>query len=339
MKIKIHANGVFYAHIWTATGPREISLKTRSKTEAASWAKEAKIADLESAAKVNALTAETVSRILVGRKQTGLDASNAWRDWAVAVGLTPNTIERYATYIRCFLRDSGFDTKSLAGVKDSDVDRFVNPVGKIVVNTRKNRLCALQSLFSVACAKGFTIGNPAAATRVKLAGLSFQQKEAKVRVPFTDAEIVLLRTIEDPFWATFVLLGEHYGFRVSDVAQLERASLSKPGMIIVYTDKRDRRIEMPLDPAVKKHLLALPVTDKTYFFPEQRAVAVDTALRSTLSTYFGRTIQRLGIYHKNTHCLRHSFASKRASLGDTVDEIRLKLGHESVETTAGYIHK
>jgi integrase len=338
VKIKQHSNGIYYAHVWTSSGVRSISLKTRNKMEAAANAKAAKIADLESAAKVNALTAETVSRILVGRKQTGSDAFTAWKDWAQLVGLTRNTQARYSTYIARFLRDSGFITKSLAGAKDTDVDAFVNPVDAIVANTRRNRLCAIQSFFAVALAKGFVAFNPTAALRVKMDGLTFAQKEAKVRVPFTDDEVAILRTIEDPFWKTFVLLGENFGLRVGDVAQLERASIAKPGVLVIYTDKRDRRIEMPMSPEVRNHLESLPVTDKTYFFPEQREIAIDTALRSKLSTYFGRVVQRLGIEGKNTHCLRHSFATKRAGLGDTVDEIRMKLGHESEVTTAGYIH-
>lgn len=301
-------------------------------------AKQARMAELESAAKVNALTAETVTRILVGRKQTGLDAFNAWKDWANVVGLTPNTVARYETYILRFLRDSGLNARSLASCTDKELDDFINPHDDIVANTRRNRLCALQSFFAVAVAKGFTVTNPAAIIQVKMEGLTFEQKETKVREPFTDVELKKLRQIEDPFYRTFVLLGEHYGFRISDVAQLEWASFNDPNSVIIWTDKREKRIALPITKEVKEHINSLPHTDSTYVFPEQRATAIDTALRSKLSLYFGRVIKRLGIEGKNTHCLRHTFASKRAGLGDTVDEIRVKLGHTSVDTTIGYIH-
>lgn len=318
---------------------RSISLRTRNKEEANRNAKAAKMPELEQAAKINALTAETVTRILVGRKQTGTDAFNAWRDWANVVGLTPNTVTRYETYIGAFLRAGGFDVRSVAGVRDSDVDSFVNPSDDpITANTRRNRLCALHSFFAVAVAKGFVAANPAALIRVKLDGLTFEQKEPKVRTPFTELELDLLRTIDDPFWKTFVLLGEHYGFRVSDVAQLEWSSFAKPGVIVVWTDKRDKRLELPLVSEVAEHVTVLPHVNKTYVFPKERETAIDTALRSKLSLYFGRKIERLGISHGNTHNLRHTFASKRAELGDTVDQIREKLGHTSAETTEGYIH-
>lgn len=339
MKIKASQSGVYYAHVWTQSGPRRISLKTRSKADAAKNAKEAKIAELESAAKVNALTAETVTRILSGRRLTGKEAYQAWSEWAGVVGLTPNTQVRYGTYIQRFLRDSGFEDRPVASIQDTDIDRFVNPGAqhRIVVATRRNRLCALQSFFAVALSKGFTAANPAALVKIKFAGLSFQQKEGKTREPFTEAEMQKLRSLEDPFQRTLVLLGEHYGLRLSDVAQLERAALGRD-TITVWTDKRDKRLRLPLVPEVRDHLHSLPVTDPVYFFPKEREIAIDTALRSKLSLYFGRAVQRLGIDGKSAHCLRHTFATRRAGLGESIDEIREKLGHSSAATTAGYVH-
>lgn len=338
MKIKVSQSGVYYAHVWTQSGSRRISLKTRSKTDAARHAKEARIAELESAAKVNALTAETVTRILSGRRVTGKDAFQAWSEWASVVGLTPNTQVRYGTYIQRFLRESGYENKPLASAQDAEVDRFVNPPNnRIVVATRRNRLCSLQSFFAVALSKGFTAANPAALVKIKFAGLSFQQKEAKTREPFTDEEMQKLRSLEDPFQRTLVLLGEHYGLRLSDVAQLERAALGRD-TLTVWTDKRDKRLSLPLTPEVRDHLHSLPVTDPVYFFPQEREIAIDTALRSKLSLYFGRAVQRLGIDGKSAHCLRHTFATRRAGMGESIDEIREKLGHSSAATTEGYVH-
>lgn len=50
-------------------------------------------------------------------------------------------------------------------------------------------------------------------------------------------------------------------------------------------------------------------------------------------------MKRLGIHGKSFHCLRHTFATRRAQLGDTIDEIRLKMGHVSTATTEGYVQK
>lgn len=339
MKITRHPNGIFYARVLTAAGTRLISLKTRDEQEAHRLVRDSKLVELESAAKANALTAEAVSRIVTGRRTTGAEVLVAWREWAQMAGLAPNTIERYETYARLFLRQSGFTGRTVGGLSERHVDVFVNPPNSaITVATRRNRLAAVSSFFGYAHVKGLAIGNPAALVRVRLSGLTFEQKEPKRRVPFSEEEMNLLRSIEHLFWSTFVMLGEHYGLRLSDVAQLERACISKPGAIIIYTDKRDKRLELPLDPRVGEHLAALESTHASYFFPREQAIISDPNRRALLSVEFGRLVRRLGIHGKSAHCLRHTFASKRAGLGDTVDAIRTKLGHASSETTLGYIH-
>lgn len=339
MKIKRHGNGVYYARVWTTVGVRRVSLRTREIETARRRAREAKLADIEHAARVNALTSDTVGRILAGRQRTGSDVLTAWRGWAYSVGLSPNTMAQYAAEIGAFLRETGLESKAIASATERYVDQFVNPTNsKVVVSTRRHRLAALASFFRFAQAKGMTVGSPADLVRVKLAGLQFTQKEPKRRLPFTDAELTLLRSIEDPFWRTFVLLGEHYGLRLSDVAQLERACVAKPGHIIVWTDKRDRRIDLPLTPPVRDQLLALDVSHPVYFFPREAAIAADPKRRAILSVEFGRILRRLGITGKSAHCLRHRFATKLAQSGRTVDEIRATLGHASPAATVGYLH-
>jgi integrase len=337
MKITRHANGVFYATVLTAAGSRRLSLKTRNEADAHRVARDSKLAELEAAAKVNALTAETVARIVTGRSMSGADVFAAWSDWLQLVGLAPNTRAQYQSHVRQFLRESGFETRALAGLNERHVDAFVNPRDDIVANTRRSRLAALSSLFGYTHAKGFTIGNPASLVRVRLSGLSFHQKEATRRVPFTDAEMVLLRSIESPFWSTFVLLGENFGLRLSDVAQLERACIAKPGVIIIWTDKRDRRLELPLDAKVREHLEALESCHASLFFPREAAIVADPKRRAIVSVEFARLLRRLGIAGKSAHCLRNTFASKRAEMGQSIDEIRQQLGHASARTTTRYV--
>lgn len=96
-----------------------------------------------------------------------------------------------------------------------------------------------------------------------------EQKEPSPREPFTEDELPLLRTIEDPFWRTFVLLGENFGFRVSDVARLEWTSFSRPRKILVWTDKHDRRIELPASREVLDHIRTLPKEDPSMSSPSK----------------------------------------------------------------------
>ena len=143
-------------------------------------------------------------------------------------------------------------------------------------------------------------------------------------------------------------LSLEYGLRLSDIAKLEWASFDKPGRIIVWTDKHDRRIELPLHPEtlglIGSGLAALaalrdgPHNHGRWVFPDQAAIASDPSDRAKLSVYFSRQLKRLGIHGKSFHSLRHTFATRRAKLGDTIDEIRLKMGHVSTATTGGYVH-
>lgn len=332
MKIKLHPNGYYYAHL---IGGVQISLKTRNKSEANKLAREGKLAELERAKHLNLLTAEAVTRLTAGGRVTGEQALEAWSKWASTVGLSPNTVARYSQDIRGYLRSFGGENQPLARANEVTVDAFVN--GKCSASTRRNRLSALQSFYAVCVAKGFAVGDPSKLVRVRLNDLSLEQKEPAAREPFTDSEMRILRSLEDPFWATFVLLGEHYGFRISDVAQLEWASIRKD-TILVWADKYDVRLELPLADNVRQHLMDLPRLDPDYVFPAQAALAQDPQKRSMLSTYFSRLLRRQGITGRNTHNLRHTFASKRAGLGDTPDEIRQKMGHVYVETTKSYIH-
>ena len=54
--------------------------------------------------------------------------------------------------------------------------------------------------------------------------------------------------LESPFWRAACHLSLEYGLRLSDIAKLEWVSFLKPGKLIVWTDKHDRRIELPLHP-------------------------------------------------------------------------------------------
>lgn len=339
MKIKKHNNGLYYAHFRSERGPQELNLKTRNLGEAKQLAKDAKIEALEYAAKIRALTAETVVRITSGGKLTCREAMQQWSEWTNTVGLTPGTRARYETYISSFLDRTKLWDRPPTELTVKRLDAFVNPTDEdIKGTTRSNRLNSLQSFFLVLTSRGYVIGDPSREVRVKFHQLTFEQKEPERHKPFSADELVKLRKLNDPFWKVAAVLGETFGLRISDVAQLEWASFAKRGKIIVWTDKHDRRVEFDLPKDVELAIANVDKTDARYVFPEQAATARNTKLRSKLSTYFARVLQREGIEGKSFHSFRHTFATEHKKLGESIDEIRLKLGHALPSTTAGYIH-
>jgi integrase len=334
MKIKANAKGVCYAHL---RGHRPINLKTKDQKEAQRLVREAKLEELEFASRAKLLTAEVVQRLSAGGRITGAKALDRWKEVArQQLDLSPSTLHSYAGHIDRFLKVTRMKDTAISRADFSHVDSFINADDGASVSTRNMRKASLESFFNVCSADGAVIRNPAALARVKLHKLSFAEKEPAVREPFTSEEIDLLQSIDDPFWSAAIELGLEYGLRLSDIAQLEWDSFNKPGVIVVWTDKHDRRIELPLT-----HRLVGLLPERRgqrYVFPEQAAIAQDFNRRAHLSVQFRRLVQRLGISDKTFHCLRHTFATRRAKAGQNIDEIRLSMGHVSTETTAGYVH-
>lgn len=341
MKIKANAKGVYYAHL---TGSNPINLRTKNLTEAKRLAKEAKLEEIEFAAKANLLTAEAVQRLSAGGKVTGERALDRWREMAdKALGLTPATRHSYEGHIKRFLVTTKLVDRPISVASFEHVDSFVNAQDEASASTRNMRKASIDSFFHICAAEGLVVRNPATLSKVKLGRLTFEQKEPKVRLPFSDLELDQLSKLESPFWRAACHLSLEYGLRLSDIAKLEWGSFLKPGKLIVWTDKHDRRIELPLHPDTMR--LIRGVDDSPFewppprwVFPEQAETASDPSNRAKLSVYFSRHLKRLGIHGKSFHCLRHTFATRRAQLGDTIDEIRLKMGHVSTATTEGYVH-
>ena len=290
-------------------------------------AKEAKLEETEFAAKANLLTAEAVQRLSAGGKVTGNNALDRWREMAdKGLGLTPATRHSYEGHIKRFLVTTNLVDRPISAASFEHVDKFVNAQDEASVSTRNMRKASLDNFFKVCTAEGLVVRNPATLSKVKLHALTFEQKEPKVREPFSDLELDQLSKLKSPFWTPACHLSLEYGLRISAIAKLERASFEKPGRIIVWTDKHDRRIELPLHPETMR--LIGGVDDSPFerppprwVFPEQAAVASDPSDRAKLSVYFSRQLKKLGMYGKSFHSLRHTFATRRAKLGDTIDEI------------------
>lgn len=338
MKIKKHKNGVYYAHIWSESGDTAISLRTKDLTEAKLLAKTANYEELEHAAKARLLTAEAFARISSGGRITNEKALGLMLDWMRRVGTSPITRERYETYCRKFFNENSLMKRSPVSITADMCDAFVNTSDDVKYATRRARHAALQTYFQVLLAKGLVVGNPSAEVRVHRHTLTHEQKETEKKPPFTNAELKQLKAVEDPFWKAGAVLGDTYGLRISDVAQLEWAVFAKPGKVIVWTDKRDRRIELELTPEVERLMASLPKSDTRWVFPEWAEVSRDPKGRSKTSTYFKRLLTKLGIEGKSFHSFRAGFATRHHAEGTPIDDIREKMGHVHAETTKGYIH-
>jgi len=143
---------------------------------------------------------------------------------------------------------------------------------------------------------------------------------------------------EEIFWTFAVTIGDELGLRLGDICQLEWECFRNPRTVIVWTDKRDRRIEVPISERIDELLTQIPVRDSKYLFPEQREIINDDKRRAVLSNTFLRACRRIGIQGKSYHSLRHATLTRWKKEGMSLEDIAVAAGHGNTKATEGYLH-
>jgi len=370
--IKNEKNGKWSVRIHTPHGRRTISTGETNRSEAAKVAKQAKVAELEAVGRVAKLSQGVVSQIVSGERVTVASAIEPWEKW-MATKTADRTVQNSRNYLEAWARDTGVLETYPGAITINQIDDWVNG-SDLKFGTRKVRLAVLRSFFKFASAVYMT-GNPAQLVEANMDGLTHEQKETREKTVFTDdelkrilnqlaadakvardqlekttAKLIIAECREEiaycDFWRTAIMLGRWTGLRLGDICQLEWESLGKPGRIIVWTDKRDRRVDLPLRQEIEDTVGAIPLDHDVYCFPVQRDIIMDTAKRATISTQFARLCSRLGVVGHSFHDLRHTFltafVNERRATGmneaQIMDEARKLAGHISATTTALYVH-
>jgi len=343
MKLTKDKSGIYKAKFYTEHGPREVTTKCSDKEAARKVVKQAGLEQIESAARAGKLSAAVLSKVLAGRKITLENSKAEWLKWLGNSGRSPRTIDNYNQEIGGWL--ASMPTLTPTEITDDMINRWLNDPAKAEqLSSRKARHAALRTFLDFCAAKDWVFGNPARLVRVNMSLLTHSQKEKKRRLPFTDEEVATVLAGTDPgsFWHSAVAIGRYLGLRLSDIAKLEWDTFAEPGVAVVWTDKRDRRVALPTThPTLLKALEAIPREHKRFVFPDQRELALDMKRRSYLSCDFSRVCARLGIT-KSFHSLRHAFATALDREGKPLWYIADAMGHAygkpSFATTGGYIH-
>lgn len=336
--------GVYRAEIWTPHGRRKISTKATNLADAKKAVKEAGLAEIEAAARTGQLTGAAISRVLAGRNLTLQGVFEKWVEWQKNIGRSPRTIENYSRYLQSWVDDH--KQAAPASITAADVDVWINdPKAEEQQSTRKLRLTTAKDFFKFCAASGWCVGNPAALVRVRGDLMTHEQKEVHKREPFTDKEVgkLLAQSPASEPWHTLIALGRYAGLRLGDAACLEWACLSKPGVLVVHTDKRDRRVEVPIeDPELESALAALMPPENLkrarFVFPELAEIQQSPTRRALLSVQFKRLCESAGVDGKSFHCLRHAYATAQVKAGRPLWYVADSMGHQSVETTKRYVH-
>ncbi len=350
--IQSKTTGVYSVRFRTQSG-KDVTrnLKTKNKKEAVMLVKEAKIEELETAAKINALTKDAFTSIVADRNILLDDCINEWYQFSKIRAKSQNTIYTQSGLIRKF--GSFAKVKHLSGITASQIRKWLNSDEDVNLNSRKQRLAALRSLFSYAVANSYVIKDPTAEVAVDASKLSHKQKETKPREPFTDEEFKIIKEAsldkKDPFYYCSVMLGWWTGLRIIDISKLEWDSWS-PTHLTVWTEKQDKRVNLPLDhPEIgggqlRDMLGIVGHHSKKYMFPDWAECSTDPRRRSKFSVNFGRFLKSLEIENKSFHCFRHTFVTRvfaRSGVTDydlNLGKIANWVGHSDSKTTKGYLH-
>lgn len=348
MKLAVNkASGRVYARLKTGNPAQpyiKITLGTKSAEEARRKAKEANLGQIESALQAGQLSQQAIARLTVGKKFTVEQSAAQWLAAATNRGESPATTAKSATVIEQWLASSSA-LRSLPpmAIKEEHIAPWINRSADVGVATRRRQLSVLRMLLRYCADLGIAQGNAANRVNVNTRALTHAQREPKQVAPFTAAEVKKILTHTEGWWRWAVGISYATGLRLGDVAQLEHASLAVPGHLIVHTDKRDRRVCLPINdrltPGLAEILSEIPPTDSPYLFPEQAKQYEDiTSGRPKFSVYFGRLLAGMGIERRSFHSLRHTAISRWKREGFSLDECKSFAGHTNTKTTQGYVH-
>jgi integrase len=343
-------SGVYHVK-FTGTDGRSHSRSTKSSNleEAKRIVEQAKVAELEAAAKAGALNAESLMAIMASRKVDCAGAVEEWAAWRIKAS-EPATVRTQRLCLGAMLAQFSAAKWPVTKLTFDHLDEYVNNKDGTGRSNRDTRIAALRSFFGFLTARAYRVDDPSKLVRVRMKDLTHEQKETKKRVPFTEKEFNRIMDNTEGFFRWATALSYYAGLRLSDVACLEWSSLL-PEEIIVWTRKGETRVALPIDDPLigggKLRMIFFEIMEHSrhplYVFPEEREVMTDPEKRSRLSVYYGRILTKLNIEGKSFHCLRHAFATRLAKAGKTMEEIGRAIGHSKASTrsgvTAGYVTK
>ncbi len=345
MNLATNPDGQYVVSFKTQPGTTgQVLLPTTDEETARRLVAEMRVKELETVSGIVDLQHQVVTQIIAGRNVTLSDAIDMWHAHSVSMKLySRNTLHVSYVLLKAWAINSGLKDKPITAVSPQHISDYVNKGGERRM-TAVRKLTACRQLFSYCLETGITVRNPAGPSmvRVSFSPFSHTEKEPRTRRVFTDQELLDLLTVadssDDTFWSLAIRIGILTGLRLGDVAQLEWASVTDDSRLVVWTEKSDKRVDLPLTSDILSLMEQLPETDPVYCFPDERQIAIDPTRRAYLSTRFSRLCAKAGIHDRSFHCLRHTNATNLAAQGNALEFIASRLGHRSTTETENYVH-
>ncbi len=362
MKTTTRKSGTISVTIGTTDGgERTISTGTKDPALAARIIKSANIRAIEVAAKAGALSHDLIQKLVVGKKISVSEAITEWQEWMTSTSGSDRTAYCQASYVNKWAKAAHVLSMAPSQIKEMHIAKWINNEDGNKMSTKRAMMAAVRSFFNYCSIKQYCFGDPTKLVSIKAHLLSHEQKEPTKKTVFSDEEFTrlveyleghLIELMGRPkttanvhkvdvarFWYCAAIIGRYAGLRLGDICSLEWACFSKPGKMIVWTDKKNTRVELPVDDRLAKGIAAIPTNSRKLCFPEQDAAIRDQPRRGKLSLQFTRILEAAKITGHSFHDLRHTRASELNARGDSIEAIAEALGHGSKESTKTYIHE
>lgn len=197
------------------------------------------------------------------------------------------------------------------------------------INTRKHRLCALNSFYEL------TVRMPE-----KVSKIPYPQSEKKLPIVLSVGEIQRMFDVcENTKHGVILALLYSCGFRVGELINLKWEHIDRERMIINVIQgkgKKDRQVGLPES--------ILPILDRYYneYLPKEYVLNGQFSIQYTdrsVGEVIRQLAERAGINKRvYPHLIRHCYATHLVEAGTDINLIQKVLGHSSVKTTNIYLH-
>lgn len=154
-------------------------------------------------------------------------------------------------------------------------------------------------------------------------------------LPFTDEEVsALIGACQTAYERAAILVLLYSALRVSDVAALRRDALKPSGELELTIIKTGVDVKIPLNPAARSALLALPPFEgsgSAYFFHSGQCLPESTIHHLNMIMY--RVGKRAGVANCHPHRFRDTCATSMLNAGADIRLVSRLLGHKSILIT------
>lgn len=341
--MRIVKHGKVYHCVLTIKGSeRSFSTGQRTLEEARRVVVAIAAEEIEQVSNLKTIRADLIQRVMAtgGSSLPAGEALRKWVEWMQwSKDKQPGTIFRYSQEMEGFLSRHNLADVGVGQIGLDVIASWINTAGT-QRSTRTVRKSAANCFFVFCKDKGWVTENPAALAKVWLNDMTQEQKEGRPGIPMTATEIdavigAIVPGVES-FWFFAVKIAMHTGLRLSDVATLEWSSV-QGDTLIVWTDKRDRRVEIPIAAELRDLLAQVRRDDARFVFPDVVRKYEGPKMSRDLSRAFCKICRRAGVM-RSFHSLRHTYVSTLAASGMTFEEIAKRTGHVGMEMVERYVH-